>query len=119
MSWKARFSTPPPRIEVLFHGEAVAELSRGRDGKYLFRYLPAFIEKKLFPFPGLPLSGKDHVSQELFPFFKERVPDLSRPEILHWLRNHSVQTDDQMALLGTLGKKSVTDSFELRWTTAA
>jgi HipA-like protein len=118
MSWKARLNTPPPRIEVLFQGEAVAELSRGRDGKYLFRYLPAFVEKKLFALPGLPL-GKDHVSLELFPFFRERVPELCRPEILHWLRNQDLQTTDQMALLGALGKRSVTDSFELRWTSAA
>jgi len=118
MTWIARLATPPPRIEVLFHGEPVAELSRERKGKYVFRYLPAFSEKRLMPLPGLPL-GMEHTSDELFPFFRERIPELCRPEVLQWLRQQSLDTADQMELLGSLGKRSVTDSFELRWTEAA
>lgn len=116
--FKARFATPPPRIEVLFHGEPVAQLSRERGGQYVFQYLPSFSEKKLAALPGLPF-GKEHKSLELFPFFQERIPELCRPEIIQWLQHHSIQAEDEMQLLGALGKKSVTDSFELRLTSAA
>jgi HipA-like protein len=112
MTWIARLKTPPPRIEVLYHADIVAELSRTRDGKYVFIYLPAFYEKKLAALPGLPF-GKEHASVELFPFFAERIPELCRPEVLEWLRRHSVDPEDKFELLGTLGKRSVTDSFEL------
>jgi HipA-like protein len=117
--WKARLAAPPPRIEVLFHGDPVAELSRGKEGKYVFRYLPSFVEKRLAALPGLPFSKKEHVSTELFPFFQERIPELCRPEILQWLQTHSIEKQDEMLLLGSLGKKSVTDSFELRLAVAA
>jgi HipA N-terminal domain len=117
--WSSRLKTPPPRIEVLFHEEPVARLTRGREGRYVFEYLPAFEEKRLAALPGLPF-GREHTSIDLFPFFEERIPELCRPEVLDWLRRHDVKTDDdRLKLLGTLGKKSVTDSFELRWTTAA
>ena len=116
--WRARLATPPPRIEVLFHGDPVAELSRGKEGKYVFRYLPSFEEKRLAPLPGLPL-GKDYISADLFPFFQERIPELCRPEILEWLQTHAIEKQDEMQLLGSLGKKSVTDSFELRLAVAA
>ena len=116
--WKTRFATPPPRIEVLFHGDPVAELSRGRDGKYVFRYLPSFTEKRLAPLPGLPL-GKESVSDDLFRFFQERIPELCRPEVLQWLQSQAISKEDEMQLLGALGKTSVTDSFELRLTRAA
>ena len=112
MTWKARLKTPPPRIEVLYKNTVVAELSRERDGKYVFSYLPAFSMKNLAPLPGLPF-GKQHISEDLFPFFAERIPELCRPEILVWLKRNSVDREDKFGLLGTLGRKSVTDSFEL------
>jgi hypothetical protein len=118
MSWSGRIKTPPPRIEVLYRGIAVAELSRGREGRYTFRYLLAFSELKLAALPGLPF-GKEHESLELFPFFQERIPELCRPEILEWLRQHPMKSDDKLELLGMLGKRSVTDSFELRPKVAA
>jgi hypothetical protein len=54
----------------------------------------------------------------LFPFFEERIPELCRPEVLEWLKLNDLNPDDRLKLLGVLGKKSVTDSFELRWTAA-
>jgi hypothetical protein len=115
--WTSRLNTPPPRIEVLFREEPVAKLTRGRDGRYVFEYLPAFAERKLAALPGLPF-GKEHISVELFPFFEERIPELCRPEVLEWLKLDDLNTDDRLKLLGVLGRKSVTDSFELRWTAA-
>jgi HipA-like protein len=107
------FKAPPPRLEVLFDDEPVAELTRNKRGIYVFRYLASFGRKKLAALPGLPL-GREHESSTLFPFFEERIPELRRPEVVEWLRQHHVDPTDKMKLLGSLAKKSVTDSFELR-----
>lgn len=113
MTWSARLKAPPPRLEVLFEGEPVAELFRERTGEFCFHYLPAFRAKSLAPLPGLP-TGREHRSKDLFPFFEERIPELRRPEIQEWLRRHGVDPGDKMSLLGSLGRRSVTDSYELR-----
>lgn len=118
MGLSTRFKTPPPRLEVLFDGEVVAELRKERDGKYKFRYLPSFKQKNLTPLPGLPFD-KDHTSTELFPFFEERIPELTRPEVAEWLRQHSVDKTDKLRLLAALSRRSVTDSYELRFKEAA
>jgi hypothetical protein len=47
-------------------------------------------------------------------FFKERLPDLRRPEISNWLRNNpQIDINDDLQLLGALGARSITDSFVL------
>jgi len=114
MGLSTRFKTPPPRLEVLFDGEVVAELRREKDGKYRFQYLPSFTQKNLAPLPGLPFD-KEHTSTELFPFFEERIPELTRPEVAEWLRHHPIDREDKLKLLAALSKRSVTDSYELRF----
>jgi HipA-like protein len=103
---------------MLFHGEVVALLTRRKDGKYCFQYLDCFRQKNLAPLPGLPFD-KENVSDELFPFFQERIPELSRPEVMEQLRAHSVNEADKLQLLAKLSHRSVTDSYELRFGTAA
>lgn len=114
---RTKFRTPPPRIEVLYEEVPVAELTYEADkSEYVFRYLDAFSEMGLNPLPGLPF-GQVNRNQELFRFFKERIPDLLRPEVAEWLRHQSAaEREDKLTLLGTLGRRSVTDSFSLRRT---
>lgn len=108
------YKSPPPTLLVSFAGRNVAELKRA-DGKYLFRYLDAFTELNLSPLPGLPRVQGETKHDELPLFFKERLPDRRRPEIANWLRqNPSVDVNDDLQLLGTLGAHSITDSFVLR-----
>jgi HipA-like protein len=111
--FKSQLKSPPRRLELLFAGTAVGELTRLKDGSYRFQYLPAFVEMKLAALPGLSMTG-EHVSRDLFPFFAERIPELRRPEVREWLRQHQVDDSDQMTLLESLGKRSVTDSYELK-----
>lgn len=105
-----RYTTPPPKLHVLFEGKEVAELVRYRD-KFIFRYLDAFQQLRLAPFPGLPL-GREYVSRELPRFFAERIPDVRRPEIRELIRKHGIE-QDELTLLAALGRMSVTDPFEL------
>ncbi len=111
--WKVAFSTPPPRLAVMFKETQIAELRRDQ-GKYVFRYLPEFDQTGLAPIPSFPDKTKVYRSPELWQFFRERIPDLRRPEIRAWLEQHSMLQADELQLLELLGARSVTDPFEIR-----
>ena len=119
MSWGMMYKTPPPTLQVLFDDAPVAELKKGRGGRYVFCYLESFKAKKLAPLPGLPDVEKVYEEEELFPFFAERIPDMRRPEIKEWVKQQGLDGNDKLALLGALSRRSVTDSFELRLNKAA
>src|SRR4051794_8116113 len=109
-----KYSSPPPKLNVLFHGTDVAELTKYKD-RYVFRYLDAFQRLGLAPFPGLPdvKPSKEYVSTDMPRFFAERIPDVRRPEIRELIRREGIPEHDCLALLAALGRLSVTDPFEL------
>jgi HipA-like protein len=110
--FRTKYSSPPPKLHVLFHGTDVAELVQQKD-HYVFRYFEAFKRLGLAPFPGMPDPSKEYGSSELPRFFAERIPDVRRPEIREWIRRERIPEHDQLALLAALGRLSVTDPFEL------
>jgi HipA-like protein len=112
--FRTKYSSPPPKLHVLFHGTDVAELTRHKD-RYVFRYLEAFRRLGLAPFPGLQdvSPSKEYRSIELPRFFAERIPDVRRPEIRESIRRQQIPEHDELALLAALGRMSVTDPFEL------
>ncbi|MGC1297380.1 MAG: HipA N-terminal domain-containing protein [Alloacidobacterium sp.] len=118
---RMRYKTPPPTLLVFYENELVAELQKAKKG-YLFKYLQAFWDRNLSTLPGISVgSGEDYSEfNELPSFFRERFPDMRRPEIQHWLkRNPDVDCNDDLQRLGTLGAHSIVDSFELRRPSAA
>src|SRR5580698_6477628 len=112
--FRTHYSSPPPKLHVLYHGTDAAELVRQRD-HYVFRYLEAFQRLGLASFPGLPdvSPSKEYSSTDLPRFFAERIPDVRRPEIREWIRREQIPEHDELALLAALGRMSVTDPFEL------
>jgi HipA-like protein len=110
---KMRFKTPPPTLFVLLDSIAIAELKQVKS-KYLFSYLPAFAQFGLASFPGLPFTNEAQEFADLPAFFAERLPDLRRPEIRDWMKQHGVAEEDKLQLLASLGAHAVTDPFELR-----
>jgi HipA-like protein len=112
--FRTRYSSPPPKLHVLYRGTDVAELARQK-GHYVFRYLEAFRRLGLASFPGLPdvSPSKEYRSTELPRFFAERIPDVRRPEIRELIRREQIPEHDELALLAALGRMSVTDPFEL------
>jgi HipA-like protein len=114
--FRTKYSSPPPKLHVVFHGVDVAELTKQRD-RYVFRYLDAFDKLGLARFPGLQKT--ENVSLDLPRFFAERIPDVRRPEIKELIRRERIPEHDELALLAALGRLSVTDPFELVMAAAA
>ena len=110
--WSYKYKAPPPTLLVLYQGTHVAELEKYPQG-YVFRYLPAFSQLHLLPFPGLALDKGDIPSEELPVFFQERLPDMKRPEIQSRIQQLKISHDDTLRLLVELGSHAVTDPFEL------
>ncbi|MGH9511902.1 MAG: HipA N-terminal domain-containing protein [Terriglobales bacterium] len=112
--FRTRYSSPPPKLHVLFQGVDVAELEKQKE-RYVFRYFEAFRRLGLAPFPGLAdvSPSTEHRSAELPRFFAERIPDVRRPEVRELIRREQIPEHDELALLAALGRMSVTDPFEL------
>lgn len=108
--FRTKYTSPPPKLHVVFHGVDVAELTKHKD-RYVFRYLDAFDRLGLSRFPGL--QEKESQSSDLPRFFAERIPDVRRPEIKELIRRERIPEHDELALLAALGRLSVTDPFEL------
>jgi HipA-like protein len=110
-----KYAAPPPHLQVFLGDRQIGELKK-REGRFFFRYLAAFGELRLSPIPGFPdVDRKDpYVSDQLFAFFRERLPDRSRPEIQQLIKTLHVREDDELRLLAELSRRSVTDPFELK-----
>jgi HipA-like protein len=116
--WRYESKTPPPTLEVVYQGEAVAQLQKFPQG-YMFRYLPAFRRHTLSPFPGLATDKGDLAFEELPAFFQERLPDMRRPEIQELIRVYGIKQENTLELLARVGTHAITDPFELRLAVAA
>lgn len=116
--WKYRYKTPPPSLVIYYQGTRVAELQEYSAG-FIFRYLQAFRDLKLSPFPGLALDKGDLPFEELPVFFQERLPDMRRPEIQERVIALGIPQGDKLRLLAALGSHAVTDPFEFRLEVAA
>jgi HipA-like protein len=118
MAFTSRYQKgPPPKLQILFKGVLVAELTKELKSEgpiYTFRYLPEFKNRKLAPLPGLPYSEFPRQSSELWPYFVERIPDARRPEIQAWMKMKKLSSADDIRLIAELGAYSVTDPFEIR-----
>lgn len=113
---KYRYQAPPPTLKILYEGTEVAEL-RHEEGGYHFRYLDAFKERGLEPLPGLPL-GAEYRGIALPLYFRERLPDIRRADVVRIVSQFGIPTGDELLLLATLGKHTITDPFEFQLTAA-
>jgi HipA-like protein len=112
--WNYRYKTPPPTLLVFYQDTCVAELQAFASGGYLFRYLPAFRDMNLSPFPGLSPNRGDILCEQLPPFFQERLPDMRRPEIQDLVQQKGIPENNKLQLLAALGSHAITDPFEFR-----
>jgi hypothetical protein len=112
--WRYRYKAPPPTLLVFYQDIHVAELVEFAEGGYLFRYLQAFRNLNLAPFPGLAPGKGDLLFSELPAFFQERLPDMRRPEIQEAVQQSGIPETDKLRLLAAFGSHAITDPFEFR-----
>jgi len=86
-----------------------------KDGYYIFQYTQGALKDNFRPFDGMKHLNRVYESKELFPFFKNRLLQKSRPEYQDYLRwlNIKDETLHPMIELTITGGVRATDSFEL------
>lgn len=106
-------------LNLCYKQTPVALLMRTRSAEcgtwYHFIYLPEFRALGLASLPGIPFpcDAAPSISRTLWPYFTERIPAISRPEIKQVIDTNGGSLE-AFPLLVLLGRKSVTDPFELR-----
>ncbi|HEY7352929.1 MAG TPA: HipA N-terminal domain-containing protein [Terriglobales bacterium] len=113
---KYGYEAPPPTLKMLYGGVQVAELRR-TENSYTFRYLDAFKKLGLQPLPGLPLDV-EYSGGDLPLYFRERLPDTRRQDVKALMQQFRIPDDNNLLLLATLGKHTVTDPFEFQLSAA-
>lgn len=93
----------------------IGRLDRLKDG-YRFLYTRGARKTDFRPLPGMPLLDAVYESQELFPFFANRLLERSRPEYKDFLKWSAFDPDnppDPLAVLAVTEGRRQTDSYEV------
>ncbi len=84
------------------------------DGRWTFRYSDELREhREVRPLPIFPDISQTYQSDELWSFFKMRVPSLKQPAINEIVMNEGIDANDQVQLLRRFGRRTVSNPFEL------
>lgn len=93
----------------------VAKLTRTKENRYIFNYTNGAKHKKFSPFPRMLKLEDVYHSEELFPFFKNRIIPENRPEFLEMLDWVGLKREnlDLLDLLSISGGSRGTDNFRI------
>lgn len=84
-------------------------------GVYVFRYAPEYVaDEAMRPLRAFPSFNREFRSDVLWPFFAVRIPSSKRPEVRRILDSEHLDENDQIVLLKRLGRRAVSNPFELR-----
>lgn len=99
---------------VLLYGEAVIGFLESEKGHWKFYYSNEFKKNtELSHIVGFPDLNKVYVSDELWPFFKIRIPGLGQPRVRKTIEKENIAPDDELALLKRFGKQSISNPYLL------
>ena len=92
----------------------VGELTFKND-KWSFQYSEEFktTSNNLNLIIGFPDVNKVYLSQELWPFFKIRIPGLKQPMVREILIKENIEDNNQVKLLKRFGKRTISNPYEL------
>lgn len=93
----------------------VAKLTLVSDGGYKLNYTKGAEHSRFIPFPRMTDMSKTYYSNELFPFFKNRILSERRPEFFSMLDWSDLSLDNYspLSLLAISGGERKTDSFRI------
>ena len=85
-------------------------------GVYIFRYDENYNGS---PVPAFPDRGREYRSELLWPFFAIRIPPLEREDVRQEMERKKLDEEDVFGILGTLGRISISNPYELRLVSSA
>jgi HipA-like protein len=81
---------------------------------WIFEYAEDFKKQtNIVPLTDFPRLDKVYESNELFPFFVERIPSLSQPKVKKIITEEKIDTNNEVQLLKRFGKTTITNPFQL------
>lgn len=84
------------------------------DNKWLFEYSAWFKNQtELQPLLEFPLVQHSYQSNELWPFFADRIPSFKQPRIKSYIEKHPDEKTNTAKLLELFGEYSVNNPFKL------
>ncbi len=85
-----------------------------QNGRWSFEYSDAFRARRdMRPLPIFPKLDKVYESDDLWSFFKMRIPSLKQPAVHDILVEEKIDPKDQVQLLRRFGRRTVSNPFEL------
>lgn len=98
---------------LLVDGIKVGYLT-SRQGEWFFTYSEDFKKHPDYNLiTGFPELNKVYKSEELWPFFRIRIPGLKQPVVQEILEKENINKDDEVELLKRFGKKTIANPYEL------
>jgi HipA-like protein len=83
-------------------------------GRWTFRYADEFRARTdMRPLPIFPDVRQVYQSDELWSFFRMRVPSLKQPSVREIVDKEGIDSSDQVQLLRRFGRRTVSNPFEL------
>ena len=84
------------------------------DGLWTFVYADQFKEQDKYRLlVGFSDLNKTYKSEELWPFFKIRIPGLKQPKIKEILEEENIDKNDEVSLLSRFGKRITSNPYIL------
>lgn len=85
-----------------------------KDGIWVFRYSEEFRNQHHYRrLTGFSDLNKEYRSDELWPFFKTRIPGLKQPMIQEILAKENIDKSNEAMLLKRFGKNTMTNPYVL------
>jgi HipA-like protein len=86
-----------------------------KDGEWYFTYNPDFKNhlSEYKTIVGFSDVDKRYHSDELWPFFKIRIPGLRQPAIKEILSKENIDPNDEIALLKRFGERTIANPYQL------
>lgn len=83
-------------------------------GEWHFKYSEDFKKHSDYNLiTGFPELDKVYKSEELWPFFRIRIPGLKQPVVQEILKKENIDQNDEVELLKRFGKKTIANPYEL------
>jgi HipA-like protein len=99
---------------ILKYQKEIVGSLRFENNRWFFEYSNWFInQKELQPLLEFPFFEKKYESEELWPFFSNRIPSIKQPKVKKYIENHSSDQNSEVKLLEIFGKNSINNPFEL------